>query len=306
MHHAITLDALRAIDYIDKKGSFTAAASALHRVPSALTYTVQKLESDLDIKLFDRSGHRAILTPAGRLLLAEGRHLLQAADRLEEAVKQVEAGWETRLRIARDTILPLQPLLQTIQDFNALNHQVDVHISEEVLGGTWEALIANRCDISLGASGELPKGLFEFCKLGQVEFVFAVAPDHPLTQYTDPITAEAISAYPTVVVADSSLSAPGRNSGLLERRQMLRVTTMSAKLEAQMLGVGVGFLPRHLAHEAIAQGLLRALPCNVPRPDIPIYMAWRKDNKGKALAWFTHALAQQNLLAADATSHLFA
>jgi len=297
MNHAITLDALRAIDYIDKKGSFTAAASALHRVPSALTYTIQKLESDLDIKLFDRSGHRAVLTPAGRLLLAEGRHLLQSAERLEEAVKQVEAGWETRLRIARDTILPLQPLLQTIHRFNALNHQVEVHISEEVLGGTWEALVANRCDISLGASGELPKGLFEFCILGRVEFVFAVAPDHPLTQHSGPVTAEAISAYPTIVVADSSLSAPGRSSGLLESRQMVRVTTMSAKLEAQMLGVGVGFLPRHLASEAITKGQLCALPCNVPRPDMPLYMAWRKDNKGKALAWFAAELAQQNLLA---------
>ena len=54
----LSLDALLVIDAIDRKGSFAAAAHELHRVPSAVTYTVQKLEEDLDVLLFDRRGHR--------------------------------------------------------------------------------------------------------------------------------------------------------------------------------------------------------------------------------------------------------
>ena len=65
----LTLDALIVLDAIDRKGSFAAAAEELHRVPSAITYTIQKLEQGLDVVLFDRSGHRAHLTPAGRKLL---------------------------------------------------------------------------------------------------------------------------------------------------------------------------------------------------------------------------------------------
>ena len=79
MHNAITLEALRVLDAIDRKGSFGAAAEVLFKVPSALTYTVQKLESDLGISIFDRSKQRAQLTTAGRLLLEQGRQLLQAA-----------------------------------------------------------------------------------------------------------------------------------------------------------------------------------------------------------------------------------
>jgi DNA-binding transcriptional LysR family regulator len=78
----LTLDALAVLDAIDRKGSFAAAAEELHRVPSAMTYAVQKLEEDLDVLLFDRRGHRAQLTEAGRELLREGRHLLQAASEL--------------------------------------------------------------------------------------------------------------------------------------------------------------------------------------------------------------------------------
>ncbi|MDT8396987.1 MAG: LysR family transcriptional regulator [Pseudomonadales bacterium] len=290
MHHAITLDALLVLDFIDKKGSFNGAAQALHRVPSALTYTIQKLETDLDIKLFDRSGRRAVLTVAGQLLLEQGRTLLQAAGRLEETLKQVESGWETHVRIARDTILPLRPLLEKIRAFNALDHNVAVHVSEEVLGGTWDALVADRCDLSLGASGEPPESRFECRKLGDVEFVFAVAPGHPLTLHKGPVTAAAIRAFPTVVAADSSLTIPGRSSGILDSRQLIRVSNMASKLEAQILGVGVGFVPRHLAVDLLEKKQLVALPCTVPRPSMPIYMAWRRENTGKALAWFVVAL----------------
>ncbi len=55
---ALTLEALQVMDAIDRRGSFAAAADELGRVPSALSYTMQKLEEELDVVLFDRSGHR--------------------------------------------------------------------------------------------------------------------------------------------------------------------------------------------------------------------------------------------------------
>ena len=55
---ALTLEAIRVLDAIDRRGSFAAAADELGKVPSALSYTVQKLEDELDAMLFDRSGHR--------------------------------------------------------------------------------------------------------------------------------------------------------------------------------------------------------------------------------------------------------
>lgn len=294
MHHAITLEALRVLDAIDRKGSFGAAAEALFKVPSALSYTVQKLESDLGISLFDRSKQKAQLTAAGRLLLEQGRQLLQAANAIEEAVQQLESGWETQLRIAIDTVLPLAPLLQQINAFNQLDKRVAITISEEVLGGTWDALIAERCDLALGASGDLPKGIFEYRLMGEVEFVFAVAKDHPLRFHKGAIDAAAIAAFPTIVIADSSLSAPARSSGLLESRQIIRVPNAIAKIQAQIAGVGVGFLPKHLIQNEIASEKLIILDCSVPRPNIPLYIAWRKNNSGMALQWFVNACEQLN------------
>ncbi|HEY6529324.1 MAG TPA: LysR substrate-binding domain-containing protein, partial [Cellvibrionaceae bacterium] len=206
-------------------------------------------------------------------------------------IKQLESGWEPALRIAKDTILPMAPVLNALAEFNQLDKHVQINLSDEVLGGSWDALVAERCDLTLGAGGELPRGQFEYRTIGEVEFVFAVAANHSLAYRTEPVDQAAIRNLPTVVVADSSRSLPGRSSGLLEGRQTIRVASMQAKLDAQLMGIGVGFLPRHLAEPALKSGELVALSCTVPRPKMPAYMAWRKDNKGRALHWFIEAFA---------------
>jgi DNA-binding transcriptional LysR family regulator len=84
----ISLDALQVLDAIARCGSFAAAGEVLHRTTSTMSYTVRKLEGDLGVKVFDRSGHRATLTEAGRLLLDEGRAILDAAQSVERRVRE--------------------------------------------------------------------------------------------------------------------------------------------------------------------------------------------------------------------------
>ncbi len=73
---ALTLEALRVMDAIDRCGSFAEAADELGRVPSALSYTMQKLEKGLDVVLFDFSGYRTKFTNVGCMLLERGHVLL--------------------------------------------------------------------------------------------------------------------------------------------------------------------------------------------------------------------------------------
>ncbi|MDW6005558.1 LysR family transcriptional regulator, partial [Vibrio mangrovi] len=82
MHSPITLEALYILDAIERRGSFAAAAHEMNRAPSSLSYQIQKLEQDLDIIIFDRSGHKASFTDAGRLLLDHGRRILSETDKL--------------------------------------------------------------------------------------------------------------------------------------------------------------------------------------------------------------------------------
>ena len=133
----LTLDALLVLDAIDRKGSFAAAAEEMNRVPSAVTYVVRKLEEDLDVLLFDRSGHRAKLTVAGRELLEQGRQLLTAAGDLECRVKRVATGWETELRIAYDTVVPIEALYPLVARFYAEGHATRIRLRADVPVGAY-------------------------------------------------------------------------------------------------------------------------------------------------------------------------
>ena len=117
MNIKLSLEALEVIDAIARKGSFAAAAESLYRVPSAITYTVRNLEQSLGVDLFNRSGHRAVLTEAGEELLREGRHLLLAASELELRVQRVATGVEPALSIAISDIFQIEKLYPLMEQF---------------------------------------------------------------------------------------------------------------------------------------------------------------------------------------------
>lgn len=286
MNHSLTLDALRALDAIDRKGSFAAAAEALFKVPSALTYTIKKLEDDLGTQLFDRSKQRAVLTPAGRIVLEQGREILHSTNQLVTAVEQLESGWEKQIRLARDTVIPECTLFSIIKEFVKLPQSVDISIMEESLGGGWDALLSKRADVVVGVSGELPKGMFNIHQIGKVEFVFAVPPEHPLADVEGILEIEQLSEFPSVVVADTSLLLPERDSGLFMSKQVIRVKDMESKVRAQKQGLGIGFLPLHMIRSFLEDGSLVQKDCVVPRPSQNLYVAWNKGQEGEALKWF--------------------
>jgi DNA-binding transcriptional LysR family regulator len=287
----LTLESLTVLDAIERKGSFAAAAEELHRVPSAITYTVQKLEDDLAVRLFDRSGHRAVLTAAGKELLREGRNLLRAADALEGRVKRVATGWEAEFRVAYDDILPLAPILELVREFYADTCPARLRLQAEVLGGCWDALVSDRADFVIGAPGEGPPGGgYATRPLGHVEFVFAVAAGHPLADAPEPLPAEQVLQHRSVAVADSSRRLPARTTGLLTGQDVLTVHDMAAKVAAQVAGLGVGYLPRYLAAPHLASGALVAREIEEPKPRAPLFLAWRTSHRGKALKWFQERL----------------
>ena len=295
MNTKLSLEALEVIDAIARKGSFAAAADALYRVPSAITYTIRKLEEDLGVALFDRSGHRAMLTEAGAELLREGRNLLQAAGELEARVKRVATGVETELGIAVSDLFDIQPLYPILEDFYAQGFGTRIRILREVYGGSWDALLTRRAAISIGAPGEGPPGGgYSTRQMGTVRFVFAVAPHHPLATMPEPLKNTDIMLYRSISAADSSRNLPPRTSGILTGQDVLTVADMRAKLLAQMRGLGVGYLPQHLAERHAAQGKLVIKQVAETKPEVMSYLAWCSDG-GKAQYWLLQRLEQLTL-----------
>ncbi|HHJ17552.1 MAG TPA: LysR family transcriptional regulator [Gammaproteobacteria bacterium] len=292
MPSEISLDALRVLDAIARRGSFAAAAEDLHRVPSSVTYAIQKLEESLGVSLFDRRGHRARLTSAGESLLREGRDLLTVADGVVRNVKRVATGWEAELRIAIGDLISSTKVLELCEGFYQVAPDIRLRLSSEVLGGVWDALVSERADLVIGAPGEGPPGGgYALKPLGEVEFVFVVAPGHPLAKAPEPLSQDLIRRYRAVAAADTSRGLPPRTVGLLPGQRVLTVPDLHTKREAQKKGLGVGYLPRHMIAEDIAAGdlLVKATEDGLSTRHT-LYYAWRVRHQGKALAWFKEQL----------------
>ena len=296
----LTLEALEVLEAIDRRGSFAAAAIELDRVPSAITYTVRRLEDALDVLLFDRTGRRARFTPAGRELLERGRVLLAGAAEVEQRVQRVATGWESELRIAVDSIVPLARVWPLLGRFYAECQARDaahtrLRISQEVLGGAWDALAEGRVDLVLGASGDPPPGGgYRTRLMAEVPMVFVVAPRHPLAGAPEPLPESAILPHRAVVAADSSRRLPPRTVGLLTGQDTLTVPDLRAKLAAQVAGLGCGAMPWYLAADDVAAGRLVVKALETVRPPARISAAWRESRPGKALAWWIDAIARND------------
>ncbi len=306
----LTPDALSMIEAIASTGSFAGAARQLGLVPSALTYRVRSIEDALDVLLFDRSARQARVTPAGAELLREGSRLLGEIDAIANRVRRVATGWEPEFTIAADTVISRLVLMELAEQFYALNPPTRVRICDEALAGTLEALTSGKADLAIGVvlDPATTAGV-QSRQLGSVEFVFAVAPHHPLADAKEPLDDRMLLAYRFIAVADSIRSGAGMTVGLLSGQDVFTVSSMQTKLEAQLRGLGVGYLPEPMARPYIEAGRLVVKKVDRTTRLAPMSYAWRvhsartgdnifvapaakrgEPTRGRALSWWLERL----------------
>jgi DNA-binding transcriptional LysR family regulator len=290
----LTPAALVMLQRIADSGSFAAAARASGMVPSAVTYQVRQIEDALDVLLFDRSSRQAHLTEAGKELIREGIRLLNEIDAVANRVRRVATGWEPQFTIAVDNIINSSTVMELCEAFFALKPPTRLRIRAETLSGTLEALTSGLADLSLGVVTETATMAgFQMRPLGTQRFIFAVAPHHHLAKAPEPLSDQLISQHRIVTAADSVQHGSGMTVGLLGGQDVFTVTTMQAKLEAQLRGLGCGFLPEALAQPFIETGRLVAKRVERAEHQVRASYAWRKtptSARGRALQWWLDQL----------------
>ena len=286
----LTPEALGMLDAIHRTGSMAAAARELGLVPSAVTYRVRQVEDALDVLLFDRSSRQAQLTEAGKELLREGNRLLNELDAIANRVKRVATGWEPQLTLSVDSIISRATIMELCEAFFALTPPTRLKIREEALSGTLQALTSGQADLAIGVALEPGANSDLHSKaLGTIKCVYAVAPHHALANAAEPITNDMMLAHRVVAVADSVQRGGGVSIGLLGGQDVFTVPGMLTKLDAQMRGLGAGFLPEYLARPFIDAGrLVEKKVMQAPRV-VRVSYAWRQA-EGKALQWWLKQL----------------
>jgi DNA-binding transcriptional LysR family regulator len=204
-------------------------------------------------------------------------------------VRRVATGWEAVFTVAVDSIVSRSVVMDLCASFLALGAPTRLRLRYETLSGTLAALTSGQADLALGVV--LEPGLktdIRHAVLGEIAFVFAVAPHHPLAQAPEPLEDAALLQHRAVAVADSVSRGAGLTIGLQGGQDVFTVPDMPSKLEAQLRGLGGGFLPETLARPYINSGQLVAKQVHTPRSNT-CHLAWRDTPQtpaGQALRWW--------------------
>src|SRR5690606_33003599 len=108
--------------------------------------------------------------------------------------------------------------------------------------------------IGIAEGGNTVAGLQQ-APLGDLLFVYVVAPHHPLANAPEPVTDATLREHRAVAVADSAQRG-GMTMGLLGGQDVLTVDSMQAKIQVQLRGLGGGFLPEPMVRPYVEAGRL--------------------------------------------------
>lgn len=273
MLDGLTLDHLRMLIAVSETGSFSAAGRRLGRVQSSISQSIQVLEQQLRLTIFDRSAKTPQLTEAGRAILARARDVIANVNDLQARASAMASGVEPELTIATDSIFPSAPLAASLRALNQLHPGLPVALYTEVIGAAERRLREGAAQIGLYAFSLRPSPDFEGIPLTEIAMIPVAAASHPLAELGCTLERRDLEAHVQLILTDGLPGAGTGNNGVVSSK-IWRFADLSRRLDFLLEGFGWGSMPLHMVEADIAAGRLVALPLadtGLTLTRIPIY-----------------------------------
>lgn len=250
---------LAIVQEVDRQGSLTAAAGALHLTQSALSHAVRKLEEQLGTALWIREGRSLRPTQAGEYLLAVANRVLPQLDQAEERLRQFARGERGTLRIGMECHPCYQWLLKIVSPYLAAWPTVEVDVKQKFQFGGVGALFGYDIDLLVTPDPFFRPGLV-YEPVFDYEQVLVVSGRHRLAQASpdsrqamphvlpDQLADEILLTYPVETERLDIYNQFLIPAGVHPRRHKI-IENTDIMLQMVASGRGVTALPRWLVEE---------------------------------------------------------
>lgn len=269
MMHKTTLEQWTLLQKVVELGSFARAAEETHRSQSSVSYNLALLQERLGVALLQPEGRRAVLTPAGELLLNQVKPLLKAFEWVESQAATLRNGMRTRLDLVVDSIFPRARLFAILRQFQQCYPQTQVRLTEVLETASAEQPVYAQADVLVLTRRQDTTGRGEW--LMNIDFVAVAHREHPLCA-AEQVSETMLSTWPLIRVAESETQqSPGAQASWT-------FSTIDAAIEAVQHQVGYGWLPEERIQPLLTAGVLKKLPLtHGARRATPLHLIVKKD-----------------------------
>lgn len=276
------------------KGSFSAAARSLGRVPSAVSMCIANLEADLNLLLFDRSGREPRPTAAAQALETKARFLLQQFESLETQALALSQGLESRLSLAIAPELLASPWAIPLSRVAERYPALDVEVLAAPEADAINLLHEGRVQLALVFESTQFDSR-ECCQeMTRETLITVIAPTHPALASGRPLRMEELAEHRQILVAGRD--SQERTPRFLQAHQHWRTDSHTAALSLIQAGLGWGFLPLSLVRPQLQGGTLIQLQLdNISNSGtLWVDLVWsRRRPLGLAAQYFIELIRQQ-------------
>lgn len=267
----IIVDALAAFVRVVQAGSFTRAAEALGTQKARLSRIVTRLESDLGLRLLERTTRSLSLTEAGREIFERAVGILGAVEDVERVAQRIHAEPRGVLKLTCGVEFGMIAVSGWIDAYLRRHPQVSV---EADFTGRLVDIVHEGFDLAIRV-GELPDSRLAARCIGELQYGLFASPQY-LARRGVPGTPEDLAQHELLVFTAGSHRSGWRLSRGADHRRVdaparLRVNNSFSIRDAARDGVGVAQLPLLVASEGLDTGaLVRVLPEWSP-PAVPVH-----------------------------------
>lgn len=261
-------------------GSFQAAATHLHASPSTISARIKELERFIGEDLFDRSFHRAQLTPKGRDFFESASQLVEFTRSLSNQIR-VATATRGHIRLGVVGVVANTWLPALVESIRSQYLNVTVTLDVALTRALIDRLAEGRIDMAIVA-GHIEDPKLSCQALGYDEFVWMTSPvGRPHRDGV--VSPQALTEIPILAFSEESHHYPivrqwFRDAGA-EVRPVVACNNMSVLANLAIRGLGVCLLPRHGYRAEIDSGALVAMETNPSMPPVPFSLVYRKNRR---------------------------
>jgi len=268
-------DSIELFLAVIERGSFSAAARQLGKVPSAVSMGIANLEAELGYPLFDRSHREPQPTAIAQSLVPHARLIAEQLKQLQVHAVELSLGLESRLSVGVVADIDRRRLLAAIKVIAERHPLLDIEVLTAPQDDVLAMLHSGRVSVCLAFAGLSVNALERFQFVGSERMIATLAADSPLLQGRD-VFLEDLVRVRQIIVASRDL--PISETRPLVAESYWRTDNLETAMEMVEAGLGWGNFPLSVVQPWLEAGRLKRLSFrNIENGLVlPVHAVWLK------------------------------